>query len=395
MFNTLRDSIRKWFTPTHPLPAGTYHYQAPPEAEHPYRMHLRLEADGSGLLIINAKTVLHLNPTAAEYAFHLVKGTPAEQVAVQVAARYRVGRDQALQDYKELSERILALIHTEDLDPVTYLDFDRLDPYSTELTAPFRLDAALTYRLPDGEAAGAAPKERVTTELTIDEWKTVLAKAWHAGIPQVVFTGGEPTLRPDLPELLAYAEAQGQVTGLLTDGFRLVDPEYFNTLLMSGLDHIMIVLHPEKEESWQAVSAAIAADIFLTVHLTLTQENKDQMDGTLDRLVEMGARTLSLSAADPALAADLQRVRTHTAEHHLSLVWDLPVPYSNMHPVALERSGEDVPDGAGTAWLYVEPDGDVLPAQGINRVLGNLHRDGWADIWSNRSLMLPEIPAEQ
>jgi MoaA/NifB/PqqE/SkfB family radical SAM enzyme len=37
--------------------------------------------------------------------------------------------------------------------------------------------------------------------------------------------------------------------------------------------------------------------------------------------------------------------------------------------------------GAGRAWLYVEPDGDVLPAQGINKILGNLVSDSWEKIW--------------
>ena len=38
--------------------------------------------------------------------------------------------------------------------------------------------------------------------------------------------------------------------------------------------------------------------------------------------------------------------------------------------------------GAGKAWLYVEPDGDVLPGQGINRPLGNLLEEDWDAIWS-------------
>jgi MoaA/NifB/PqqE/SkfB family radical SAM enzyme len=37
--------------------------------------------------------------------------------------------------------------------------------------------------------------------------------------------------------------------------------------------------------------------------------------------------------------------------------------------------------GAGRAWLYVEPDGDVLPDQSIDRVLGNFLRDPWEKIW--------------
>ena len=39
-------------------------------------------------------------------------------------------------------------------------------------------------------------------------------------------------------------------------------------------------------------------------------------------------------------------------------------------------------DGAGSAWLYVEPDGDVLPAQGVNRVLGSLLADPWETVWA-------------
>ena len=58
------------------------------------------------------------------------------------------------------------------------------------------------------------------------------------------------------------------------------------------------------------------------------------------------------------------------------------MPYSALHPVALEI-GEQAPSGAGKAWMYVEPDGDVLPAQGINRVLGNFLNDPWDQICQN------------
>jgi hypothetical protein len=49
-------------------------------------VHLRLRKDGSGILIVNASTVLHLNPSAAEYAFHFIKGTNPDEAAKQVAA---------------------------------------------------------------------------------------------------------------------------------------------------------------------------------------------------------------------------------------------------------------------------------------------------------------------
>lgn len=378
-----RDTVRNLFARVEPLPAGSHHFQSPPEAALQYRLHLRLEPDGSGLLIVNAHTVLHLNQTAAEYAYHLVNGTPPDQVAAEMEHRYQVTREQALADFHDLSNRIQILIYTPDLDPVSYLDFERRDPYITELSAPYRLDCAITYRLPVGEDVSAAPTERVAAELSTEDWKAILQKAWDAGIPQIVFTGGEPTLREDLPELIAFTQKIGQVSGLLTDGSQFVFPGNLDRLLQGGLDHILLVLHPETEASWQALQTALAADIFVTAHLTVTTDNQTQVDAYLQRLAEMGVKSLSLSTTDASLTPVLQIARDRAAALLLSLVWDLPVPYSHLHPVALEKD-ETVPDGAGKAWLYVEPDGDVLPAQGVNRVLGNFLHDPWEAIWKNR-----------
>src|SRR5512139_749448 len=112
-----------------PLPAGTYHLQTVMEGA-PCRLHLRLHEDGSGLLIVNASTVLQLNPTAAEYAYHLVKGSTAEEAAKEIASRYRVSKGLALEDYQGFVERVHALIRTPDLDPVSYMDFERVAPHS-------------------------------------------------------------------------------------------------------------------------------------------------------------------------------------------------------------------------------------------------------------------------
>ncbi len=94
----------------------------------------------------------------------------------------------------------------------------------------------------------------------------------------------------------------------------------------------------------------------------------------------MQLRWLSLSASDPAGAEALTTLRNRAAELGLSLQWDLPVPYSPANPISQEIGAPSA--GAGKAWLYVEPDGDVLPEQGVNRVLGNLLRDPWARIWA-------------
>jgi len=368
-------------TSAQPLAAETHTFQSGP-GEPPYRLHLRLLKDGSGILIINAATVLHLNPTAAEFAFHMMKGTPAEQTAKEIANRYRISVAEAQKDYLDFHERVQTAIHTPDLDPTTYLDFERVTPHSKDLTAPLRLDCALTYRLPAGTQAGYAPTKRVDRELTTAEWQTIMDKAWAVGILHITFTGGEPTLREDLPALIAHAEKVGQVTGLLTDGLKLADKEYLQTLLQTGLDHLLFILQPENPDSWQALEAIMLEDLYTTVHLTVTPWNVRKCGETLEKLAGLKVKSLSLGASEPSLHEALHALHNQAANLGLTLRWDMPVPYSAENPVSHETIEDEVPSGAGKAWLYVEPDGDVLPTQGeADHILGNFLKDPWEKIY--------------
>lgn len=366
------------FSKVQPLPAGTYHIQAT-EDEKPYRLHLRLRADGSGLLILNASTVLQLNPTAAEYAFHFIKGTNPEEAAAQVSKRYRVDQKIALADFSNFTDQIHTLISTPDLDPASFLNFERVQPHSGDST--LRLDCALTYRLPKHASAEHAPVKRVERELNTEEWQTIMDKAWQAGIPHIIFTGGEPTLREDLPQLIAHAEKNGQVCGLLTDGIKLIDKNYFETLLQTGLDHIMLILQPNEPASWKAIEAIVPQDIFLTVHFTLTKENVSEAQNILQKVAHLAVENISLSASDSDLLDELLELQETASSLRLTIRWDLPVPYSASNPVAYETQDDEVPSGAGKTWMYLEPDGDVLPAQGeANKVLGNFLKDKWETI---------------
>ena len=380
--NFLNNLLNKVFPPFQPISPGIYHYQAPPDAEFPYRLHLRIENDGEGILIVNASTVLHLNQTATEYAFHLVNQTPDSEVSRQVKKRYRISAQQALDDYQDLVEKIEILINTPDLDPVTFLDFERQEPYSAQSSIPYRLDCALTYKVVENNLnKDVVPGDRVRRELLTDEWKSILSKSWDFGIPHIIFTGGEPTLRPDLVELIAHAEKLGQVTGLLTDGLRLSEPDYLDQLLTNGLDHVMIVFDPKEEQAWEALRDALAADIYITVHLTLTKALIAQIDPLLEKLKSMGVHSLSISTDVAEIKEKMSDFQQTIANKNLELHWDIPVPYSNFNPVSLELedTGESV-KGAGKAWMYVEPDGDVLEAQGMPKVLGNLLENDWQDI---------------
>jgi len=131
------DSIMsRIFKPIQPLPAGIYHYQSPPEAGAAYRLHLRLEADGTGLLILNAHTMMHLNQTAAEYCYHLVRQTREDEALRQISKRYRIDRRQVGIDFTDIKTRIESLIKTPEIDPEIYLGFDRETPYSRRFRPP-------------------------------------------------------------------------------------------------------------------------------------------------------------------------------------------------------------------------------------------------------------------
>ena len=374
------NSLRGLFTPIKPIPSGIYHYLSPPDDPRNYRLHLRLEPGGNGVLIINASTILHLNQTAAEYAYYLVKNEPVDKAAHKMVDRYQVDQEQARNDYQELVDRIQTLINTPDLDPVTYLDIDRIRPFTGHITAPYRLDCALTYRIPERTTETALVK-RVDRELDTIEWKSIFDKAWSAGIPHIIFTGGEPTLRDDLPELIAHAESNDQVTGLISDGLRLSERDYLGSLLQTGLDHLMIIFQPDNEAAWRALEKSLVEDLFVAVHLTLNDNNKAELAGLIDQLAERGVKAVSLSAHDQSLYGVLEKLRSQVANLTLELVWNLPVPYSTFNPVDLETELVEQIEGEGRAWLYVEPDGDVLPAQGVNRVLGNILNDNWDQIW--------------
>src|SRR5512140_825981 len=101
------------FAKVQPLPAGVHHKQDM-QNDKPYRVHLRLRPDGAGIFILNASTVLQLNPTAAEYAYHFIHGTSPEEAAKQVAARYRVSKGLALEDYNDFVDRIRTLVSAPD-----------------------------------------------------------------------------------------------------------------------------------------------------------------------------------------------------------------------------------------------------------------------------------------
>lgn len=379
-FRNLWDRL---FYKPEPVKPGVYQKTITPEGQSPFRMHLRIEKDGRGILILNAKTVLHLNQTAAEFALLMINETPQNDLAVEIEKRYRITRDEALVDYQKFIDQLDVLRNTPDLDPEIFLDIDRIEPASETLSAPLRLDCALTYQTSSGYSEAFAPTKAVTRNLDTEEWKSILQKAWDAGIPHVVFTGGEPTLRPDLHELVQFSQNLGQVTGLITDGMRLTEKDYLDNLLLAGLDHMMLILDPDESQVWEALRDAMVEDLSVSVHITLNAKNMDRLGSILERISQYGKPQISLSADSATAKEFMPTAQRIVAEHGFSLVWSLPVPYSTANPIRLElENASESVGGPGSLWLYVEPDGDVLRGQGIQPVLGNLLNEPFDVIWT-------------
>jgi len=145
--------------------------------------------------------------------------------------------------------------------------------------------------------------------------------------------------------------------------------------------------------AWQEADAglrqALAGDIYVVVHVIVTPANADSVAETVAYLAGLGVPAVALSS--PLLAASeeerlrlrsaLEEAQEATHEHGLTLIWDLAAPYSRVNPVEVEAGF--APEQVVRQHLYVEPDGDVLPTQGYNVVLGNLLRDPWEAIWEH------------
>ena len=117
MPNVIKQIKSIFFDKARVLPPGLYNYQSPKEHEYQYRLHLRIEPGGQGLLIINASTVLHLNQTATELAYYLVNQIPKPEAIESMVKRYQINFAEASKDYEDFMDRIETIINTPDLAP--------------------------------------------------------------------------------------------------------------------------------------------------------------------------------------------------------------------------------------------------------------------------------------
>ena len=293
-----------------------------------------------------------------------------------------------------------------------------LGDYAPQMLAPHRMDLMVSAMEKGGNwncnlkcvhcyAAGQGCSSE--QELDTARWKTVIDRCRNACIPQLTFTGGEPTLRPDLPELIDHAA--WFVTRLNTNGV-LLTSDYCTRLRDASLDSLQITFYSDDAEThnalvgaqgWAATAAgienALAAGLNLSVNTPLCTKNRDYKK-TLEYLHARGVRYVTCSglittgaaatSASEALQLTTEEIKATLREAvEYCYANDMEISFTSpgwVEPEFCEVLGITVPScGACLSNMAITPGGNVVPCQSwlSDPPLGNLLTEDWEAIWDS------------
>ncbi|WP_055046356.1 pyrroloquinoline quinone biosynthesis protein PqqE [Devosia sp. A16] len=174
---------------------------------------------------------------------------------------------------------------------------------------PLAVLLELTHRCPlqCGYCSNPIEMERAGNELTTDEWKKVLTELAEIGVLQVHFSGGEPTVRKDLAELIQHASDLGLYSNLITSAV-LLSREKLAALADAGLCHIQISFQGNEPElanriagfkghsrKLEAAGWARELGLPLTVNAVMHRQNLHQLPGMIDMAVALDADRIEVA----------------------------------------------------------------------------------------------------
>jgi pyrroloquinoline quinone biosynthesis protein E len=178
--------------------------------------------------------------------------------------------------------------------------------------APVGLLAELTHRCPlqCPYCSNPLELERVNTELTTEEWQKVMRQAAQLGILQVHLSGGEPTVRRDLEDIVKAAADAGLYTNLITAAV-LLTRERLQKLKDAGLDHVQVSIQDVDRAAENADRIAgykggsdkkkIVAGwvrelgLPLTINAPIHRHNIGSVEAIIDYAVELGAGRVEIA----------------------------------------------------------------------------------------------------
>lgn len=279
---------------------------------------------------------------------------------------------------------------------------------------PLWLLAELTYRCPLQCPYCSNPLDfaKQEKELTTAQWIKVFEEAREMGAVQIGFSGGEPLVRKDLPELIRAARDLGFYTNLITSGIGLTEKK-IDAFAQAGLDHIQISFQASDEElnaalagnakAFQqklAMAKAVKAHGYpMVLNFVLHRHNIDQIDKIIDLSIELDADDVELATCQFYGWAQLNREGLLPTREQIARAEDVVHQYREkmagtgnlanllfVTPDYYEERPKGCMGGWGAIFLSVTPEGMALPCHSARQlpvefpsVLENTLQEIWYD----------------
>ena len=291
--------------------------------------------------------------------------------------------------------------------------------YRDNMTAPHRMDLMVSA-MTDGCGKwqcnqkcifcyAAGQEMGKTKELTTEQWKRAIDRLEKARVPMVTFTGGEPTQRADIAELVGYAKRM--VTRLNTNGVNLTS-ELVQQLKEAGLDSLQVTLYSHDADihnglvgsqhhadTIRGIRNAVAAGLDISVNTPLCKKNADYAK-TLECIHDLGVRFVTVSGLICTGMAGVNHEEYDLGADELFEIVKTAKEFCDGHEMEmdftspglidadrLEGLGMNVPMcGACLSNMAIAPDGTVVPCQswlGADASLGNILTDPFKKIWNH------------
>jgi radical SAM protein len=272
-----------------------------------------------------------------------------------------------------------------------------------------------------------AQHRRDPRELSTEEGFALLDRFAEFGSPILVFTGGDPMMRKDLFELIAYADRAGLRCSLTPTATALPTVDRLRRAQEAGVRRIALSLDaptPEVHDdfrkvrgSWERTMTILrnAHEIGLSaqVNTTVTTHNVDLLEDMVRFVKDVGAVQWSVFFLVPmGRGQELSMITPEQHEqvlgwlHELSLAGDFDVKATaapmyrrivHQHRArgevagagfafhdGLDRPVQGVNDGRG--FLFVSHLGEIMPSGFLPIVTGNVRADDVVDIYRNHPL---------
>ena len=252
-------------------------------------------------------------------------------------------------------------------------------------------------------------------ELSTEQAKKLLTEIKKAGFQIMIFSGGEPLMRPDILELVKFADSLGLFPVFGTNG-TLITPEMARDLKAAGaramgisLDSLDPAQHDKFRSfpgGWQGAVDGMknckAAGLPFQIHTTVMDWNAPELEDMIDFAVEIGARAHHFFFLVPmgrAATIEEESLRAEQYEDVLTRIMKkqqtVPIELKpTCAPQFLRIAAELGMKSrfhrgclAGLSYCIISPKGKVQPCAYLKEYLGDVRETPFDEIWKNHPML--------